>query len=95
MSVKQAPQPAREEIRVDAVLHALGEPVRLTIVRALADNPAGISCGTDCSQVYSPGTTVTLTATPFTGSRFDGWSGACSGWSTRGTTTSASCAGGR
>jgi DNA-binding transcriptional ArsR family regulator len=45
MSVKQAPQPAREEIRVDAVLHALGEPVRLTIVRALADNPAGISCG--------------------------------------------------
>jgi hypothetical protein len=27
----------------------------------VTSSPAGISCGTDCSQVYSPGTTVTLT----------------------------------
>ncbi|ONI71452.1 transcriptional regulator [Kribbella sp. ALI-6-A] len=42
---KQLPQPDRGEIRVDAVLQALGEPVRLTIVRALAGVPEGIACG--------------------------------------------------
>lgn len=42
---KALPQPDREEIRVDAVLQALGEPVRLLIVRALADVPEGIACG--------------------------------------------------
>ena len=35
----------RGEIRVDAVLQALGEPVRLIIVRALAGAPEGIACG--------------------------------------------------
>jgi DNA-binding transcriptional ArsR family regulator len=45
MATKVLPQPERDEIRVDAVLQALGEPVRLTIVRALADHPAGICCG--------------------------------------------------
>ena len=45
MSNKNLPQPDREEIRVEAVLQALGEPVRLQIVRALADAPQGIACG--------------------------------------------------
>ncbi|HWD78938.1 MAG TPA: ArsR family transcriptional regulator [Kribbella sp.] len=45
MATKVLPQPERDEIRVDAVLQALGEPVRLIIVRALADNPAGVCCG--------------------------------------------------
>lgn len=44
-SSKQLPQPDRDEIRIDAVLQALGEPVRLLIVRALADLPDGIACG--------------------------------------------------
>lgn len=35
------------------------------------------SCGT--TQVYSSGSQVTLSATPFSGWRFVGWSGACSG----------------
>ncbi|NIK56658.1 ArsR/SmtB family transcription factor [Kribbella shirazensis] len=45
MATKVLPQPEQDEIRVEAVLQALGEPVRLTIVRALAEQPAGIACG--------------------------------------------------
>jgi hypothetical protein len=41
--------------------------------------PAGISCGADCAQAYDHGTSITLTATPASGSVFSGWSGACSG----------------
>ena len=42
-------------------------------------SPTGINCGSDCSEAYNQGTSVTLTATPATGSTFGGWSGACSG----------------
>jgi hypothetical protein len=45
----------------------------------VTSSPAGINCGTDCSESYNKGTNVTLTATPTTGSTFAGWSGACSG----------------
>lgn len=41
--------------------------------------PAGIACGLDCSQLFTDGTQVTLTASPGDASRFAGWSGACSG----------------
>jgi DNA-binding transcriptional ArsR family regulator len=37
--------PDRHEIRIEAVLHALADPVRLTIVRALAKSDTGIACG--------------------------------------------------
>jgi hypothetical protein len=43
---------------------------------------AGISCGSDCTEDYTYGTVVTLTATPDEGSTFTGWSGACSGTGT-------------
>jgi type IV/VI secretion system ImpK/VasF family protein len=37
--------------------------------------PAGVSCGTDCSQAYASGTSVTLQAVPDPDSTFAGWSG--------------------
>ncbi|MDO9399544.1 MAG: FG-GAP-like repeat-containing protein, partial [bacterium] len=46
----------------------------------VASAPTGISCGTDCSESYDYGKSVTLTATPATGSEFTGWSDvACPG----------------
>src|SRR5437870_2429319 len=46
----------------------------------VTSTPAGISCGTDCSEPYASGTVVTLTATPAVGSVFTGWSGgSCTG----------------
>src|SRR3990170_3323449 len=53
----------------------------LTVTKAgtgsgtVTSTPAGISCGTDCSEPYASGTAVTLTATPAAGSTFSGWSG--------------------
>jgi DNA-binding transcriptional ArsR family regulator len=38
-------QPTREEMRIEQVLHALGDPVRLMIVQALAATPEGVPCG--------------------------------------------------
>ena len=45
----------------------------------VTSGPPGIDCGTDCSENYPSFTKVTLTATPYAGSTFTGWSGACSG----------------
>jgi hypothetical protein len=45
----------------------------------VTSSPAGIDCGTDCSESYTGGQSVTLTATPASGSSFSGWSGACAG----------------
>jgi len=46
---------------------------------SVTSSPASISCGATCSGSFDFGTSVTLTATPATGSTFTGWSGACSG----------------
>ena len=42
---------------------------------SITSSPAGINCGADCSESYTSGTTVSLTATPASGSTFAGWSG--------------------
>jgi len=58
----------------------------LSVVKAgtgsgtVGSTPAGITCGSDCSEPYPSGTSVTLAATPAEGASFDGWSGGgCSG----------------
>ncbi len=45
----------------------------------VTSSPPGIDCGSTCGAGFSPGTQVTLTATPASGSTFTGWGGACSG----------------
>ncbi len=50
---------------------------------SVSSSPAGIDCGLVCSYPFSLSSSVTLTATPTTGSSFTGWSGSgCSGTST-------------
>ena len=41
--------------------------------------PAGIDCGSDCTEDYDAATLVTLTATADPGWVFDGWGGDCTG----------------
>ncbi|WP_296698825.1 InlB B-repeat-containing protein [Thiocapsa sp. UBA6158] len=48
---------------------------------SVISSPAGIDCGSDCSESYVSGTAVTLTAAPASSAVFGGWSGACSGTS--------------
>ncbi|MFO0596379.1 MAG: DUF4215 domain-containing protein [Myxococcaceae bacterium] len=45
-------------------------------------SPSGITCGTDCTEIYPPNTVVTLNATAGANSVFTGWSGSgCTGTS--------------
>ncbi len=48
----------------------------------VTSSPAGITCGSDCTESYASGTSVTLATTPGNRSTFAGWSGACSGTGT-------------
>jgi len=51
----------------------------------VTSNPSGINCGADCSETYTSGSGVTLTATPASDSTFAGWGGGCSGCGTKST----------
>ena len=66
-------------------------PIQLSVtVQGAGDvtsTPAGINCGSDCSETYDVVTGVTLTATPQGSAVFAGWSGACTGTSTNCTLT--------
>ena len=73
---------------VGATFTAAPPPVQLTVVDAgtgtgtVTSAPAGINCGSTCSDTFPSGTQVTLTATAASGSTFAGWTGACSGQAT-------------
>jgi hypothetical protein len=62
-------------------------PVAVTLAGngagGVASGPAGVSCTTGstagCAGTFTPGTSVTLTATPDGNSTFTGWSGDCTG----------------
>jgi hypothetical protein len=41
----------------------------------VTSSPAGINCGSDCTEVYTGGTVVSLSAAPVSGSTFANWSG--------------------
>ena len=45
----------------------------------VTSTPAGIACGVTCTAYFDYASVLTYTATPITGSKFIGWSGACSG----------------
>ena len=57
----------------------------LTVARAgtgagaVVSNPAGINCGTACTQLRPLGDTLVLSASAVAESAFAGWSGACTG----------------
>ena len=63
-------------------------PRTLTVHRSgkgtgrITSSPAGINCPATCETSFQYGTSVRLTATPTSNSRFVGWSGNCSGTST-------------
>jgi len=48
---------------------------------SVSSSPAGISCGSDCTEDYALNSSVTLTATADPGYVFKSWGGACSGTS--------------
>ena len=80
-----APNPTSSTARSYQVSTAASGSVTLSVSKGgsgagtVTSVPAGISCGTDCSESYAPDSTVTLTAVPSAGSVFSGWSGACAG----------------
>jgi hypothetical protein len=49
---------------------------------SVTSNPVSIGCDPTCNSYFATGSSVTLTATPDSGSAFTGWSGACSGTGT-------------
>lgn len=45
----------------------------------VSSNRPGIECQTDCNQTYNKNARIRLSAQPYSGSVFSGWSGSCSG----------------
>jgi alpha-tubulin suppressor-like RCC1 family protein len=66
---------------VTATFNLQAQSFTLTVTKlgsgtgTVTSSPAGINCGADCSEPYTSGTTVTLTAAAGGGSTFGGWSG--------------------
>lgn len=79
---------SKRRVNIHQALNTLGggtSSYTLTVSKAgagsgtVASTISGISCGTDCTENYGSGTSVTLNASAASGSVFAGWSGDCSG----------------
>jgi DNA-binding transcriptional ArsR family regulator len=46
VELETLPAPRQDDLRLEAVLQALGDPIRLSIVRTLFDEPGSRACGT-------------------------------------------------
>ncbi|MBL0170348.1 MAG: DUF1566 domain-containing protein [Gemmatimonadaceae bacterium] len=69
--------------RFDLSVYALTVALAGTGTGSVTSAPAGVTCGTDCTEGYNAGTVVTLTAAPAGTSSFTGWSGGgCTGTGT-------------
>lgn len=82
VAISWSPGDAATIACVASTLHDLTVTLAGSQTGTVTSSPAGISCGTDCTNGYSTGTVVTLTATPATGSGFSHWGGACTGETT-------------
>lgn len=60
ISSRALDHPQRPEIRLESVLHALSDPMRLRVVRQLAECEPGLD-GLSCSQIDLPVTKSTST----------------------------------
>ena len=64
---------------VEAVFEPIVDPLSVHTSGAgagtVTSSPIGVDCGSTCSASFEEGTTVTLAATPESGSTFTGWSG--------------------
>jgi Ca2+-binding RTX toxin-like protein len=58
-----------------AITHTLTVTKDGTGSGTVTSSPAGIDCGSDCTESYSEGTDVNLTAAAASGSTFAGWTG--------------------
>ena len=82
----QATDDVGASVSAPYVLHVAGAAIpqlALTVQKAGSGSGAvsgnGIACGGTCSTMLDAGTAVVLSATADAGSRFAGWSGACTG----------------
>lgn len=60
-AVRELPHPAPDEIRLEAVLHALADPMRLRVVCKLDGYGEGEGRGATCSQTELPVSPSTVT----------------------------------
>jgi len=81
--------PARPIVTVDPVNGTSPDHFTLTVSKSgtgngtVTSSPAGINCGSDCTEDFKVGTKITLKAKADTNSTFTGWSGGgCSGTGT-------------
>ena len=74
---------AAKTVTANFTLNTYALTVSKTGEGTITSNPAGITCGSDCTETFNHGAVVVLTAAPATGYSFTGWSGGvCSGTGT-------------